>query len=549
MSNPTTMTIDDLMTHAGWLRRMATALLGDRDGADDAVQETLIAALQHPPRPEEGSVRGWFGTVVTNRVRQHARTDRRRQAAFTRAAEQPGDTVRTPEEVVANLELHRFLASLLLELGERYREVIYLRFFEDLESPEIARRLGISAGTVRWRLKMGLDELRTRLDARDGGVTWRRALAPLAGGGGLPIRIRPGALRLPLPLIGGATLAVVALGVGALAWRASHRPEARSEHLTAVALPGVAGALAGAGRPATRLPLPALLVAPAGESPPGPGGPGLSEGDPAASLAAVAPGQPEGAGAAADADKRAPFTGVRWRGEIPEVEVGGTWMELLAIDGVPAERIVAFCKARYPRPADVLWRKRFSEDLVEVLTAMKKPPGPRVTLALRNLADSSRTEVEAAMTSENRQHTWRRNLQAGTAGLPAPAKIGNLQPSAAGSPAPARIAYARVSPFTGLRFQGDTILVEVDGAWYHLLRLQGVPTDRLLAFARDRYGARWNKRLAEDPQEVLVDLGAKPGPTVDLVLQDPTTNRIFDCPQVPMTQENRRRLKDTWGPR
>lgn len=56
------------------------------------------------------------------------------------------------------------------------------RGVDGLSAAAIARRLGVSAGTVRWRLKQGVDELREALDRDAGGDrrAWRLALAPAA---------------------------------------------------------------------------------------------------------------------------------------------------------------------------------------------------------------------------------------------------------------------------------------------------------------------------------------------------------------------------------
>jgi hypothetical protein len=224
----------------------------------------------------------------------------------------------------------------------------------------------------------------------------------------------------------------------------------------------------------------------------------------------------------------APFTGVRWRGDVPEVEVEGVWGELLSIDGVPADRIVAFSRQRFAEPSDTLWRKRFSEDLVEVLAGMGKPPAPKVLLGIASLADGRRTAVEAALISESRQRVWRRNLDTMLA---------------------AANEFRRVSPFTGLKYDGDAITVEVDGVWYGLLRVQSVTTARLVGFAKEKYQDRWRKRIAEDLFEVLTDIGARPGDTVDLVLKDLGTGRPVERKGVTMTAEKRKRVKDTWGPR
>jgi protocatechuate 3,4-dioxygenase beta subunit len=86
------------------------------------------------------------------------------------------------EALLERHELLRLLAALVSELDEPYRSTVLLWGEEGLEPVEIARRQGVPAGTVRWRLKQGLDRLRAQLDARYGGErrSWCLALGPLA---------------------------------------------------------------------------------------------------------------------------------------------------------------------------------------------------------------------------------------------------------------------------------------------------------------------------------------------------------------------------------
>src|SRR3954447_7274115 len=99
MSDPT-LTMEQLMAHSGWLRRLAGGLLGDSAAADDAVQEAFVSAMRRPP-DTRGSVRAWFGAVLTNRVRSNARRDRRQRAVAERAAVEVVEAPPSPEEVVA----------------------------------------------------------------------------------------------------------------------------------------------------------------------------------------------------------------------------------------------------------------------------------------------------------------------------------------------------------------------------------------------------------------------------------------------------------------
>jgi hypothetical protein len=133
----------------------------------------------------------------------------------------------------------------------------------------------------------------------------------------------------------------------------------------------------------------------------------------AAALAAIAlAGAPAPAMArnAADEDalsghaKLAPFSGVRWGENIPEVQLDGAWYRLMSIDGVGADAIVAFCRTHYEQR----WRKRFEEDLVAVLSQMGHKAGDTVTLVVKTLDRGTLvTREKVPMTAENRAAIWR----------------------------------------------------------------------------------------------------------------------------------------------
>ena len=107
-----------------------------------------------------------------------------------------------------------------------------------------------------------------------------------------------------------------------------------------------------------------------------------------------------------DLPGRSPFTAVRWSGDTPEVEVGGTFYELVSVDGVESRELVEFCQYTYVG----LWQKRFSEDLVEVLARFGRPAFFMVDLELRELDGGEIvTRGHAKMTHGNRQQVWRAN--------------------------------------------------------------------------------------------------------------------------------------------
>lgn len=108
--------------------------------------------------------------------------------------------------------------------------------------------------------------------------------------------------------------------------------------------------------------------------------------------------------------KVAPFTDVRWEGDVPIVLVESSWSKLKAINGIEIEEIMLFASKQYGSRA----RKRFAEDLIEVLATMGHSPDWEVALTLQT--DDGEAETKhVRMTSLNRRFTrnaqkWREDL-------------------------------------------------------------------------------------------------------------------------------------------
>jgi len=167
------------MAEMGWVRQLAGALVKNDALADDVAQDAWLVAAKQSPDPDR-PLRPWLARVVLNLVRTRRTADARRERRHAAAGDDRD--VPTPAELVERVELHRALADEVLVLAEPYRTTVLLHFFEGYSSADIARRLGIPDGTVRRRLKVGLDQLRDALGKRKdqprGG--WLAALIPFA---------------------------------------------------------------------------------------------------------------------------------------------------------------------------------------------------------------------------------------------------------------------------------------------------------------------------------------------------------------------------------
>ena len=208
---------EELLAHADWLRRLARALVGDV-AADDVVQETYEVALASPPK-KDGALRPWLGGVARNLARMRLRSGHRRErreASFDseRSLGASGADAPSPEELVARATVQHRVAALVLELEEPLRATLLLRYYEGMSAADIARAQGVPAGTVRWRLKQAVDQLRARLDEDSDGdrQRWALLLAPIAP------RLAPAASTAPTassaPIAGSLVMKGLAVKTG-----------------------------------------------------------------------------------------------------------------------------------------------------------------------------------------------------------------------------------------------------------------------------------------------------------------------------------------------
>ena len=144
------------------LLRVARHLAGDEAAAEDLVQATFLAAIEHPERfdPSRELV-PWLLGILANK----ARVARTTGARVPDPARLPGERIEDPE---TDAQLREFMGTLekaLERVPEAYRSVLHIHLAEGKTPEEIARELERSSDTVRVQLHRGLRHLRRRLPA------------------------------------------------------------------------------------------------------------------------------------------------------------------------------------------------------------------------------------------------------------------------------------------------------------------------------------------------------------------------------------------------
>ena len=141
----------------GYLTRTAYLLCGDVELANDLVQEALTRTyvVWWRVRPEDA--RGYARRVLVN-----LSVDRWRRSGPQ--AVELGD-YEASGSAEASVDDRDEVARLLRTLSPQQRQVIVLRYFEDLSEAEVARSLGVSTGTVKAACSRGLASLRRQTAA------------------------------------------------------------------------------------------------------------------------------------------------------------------------------------------------------------------------------------------------------------------------------------------------------------------------------------------------------------------------------------------------
>ncbi len=135
-----------LETHRGAVERFVRWRVGNREDAEDILQETYLAAFQRFRQLRSpDSFKAWMLSIARHKCADHCRG---------RPEEVPLEAV--PEGALVQsrygLREESPVGEALDALGEREREMLLLYYFEELKQEEIARRLQIPLGTVKSRL-------------------------------------------------------------------------------------------------------------------------------------------------------------------------------------------------------------------------------------------------------------------------------------------------------------------------------------------------------------------------------------------------------------
>jgi RNA polymerase sigma factor (sigma-70 family) len=221
-----------LLAEDAWARRLARALVRDAARADDLVQEAYARTLAGQAQRGDAvhAPRAWFARVIGNLHREWRRSFAARDVREQRSSEVAAERSASPDELVARAEVQQLLATAVLALEPRQRELVLLHHFEGVTVAELAARAEVSRATMHDRLERAHAELRRRLAHLERDTRLNRGLGlllvprasellPLSAGAAATAPATATTLALAMSTTKLALVACVALTVSLALWR------------------------------------------------------------------------------------------------------------------------------------------------------------------------------------------------------------------------------------------------------------------------------------------------------------------------------------------
>ena len=169
-SMTTTILTEVLSGDAKRYTAMARRLSHSPNDIDDLLQKTAIRVWKHQDRfdPSRAQLPTWVSHIMRNIVIDTVRAERTAYSAHTRLALGIVPVpVESPEELLEKRDTHRTLHHALSQLPLEQQRVVRLRYFDEMSDSEIAAHTGCALGTIKSRLRLGLQALQRLLKATE----------------------------------------------------------------------------------------------------------------------------------------------------------------------------------------------------------------------------------------------------------------------------------------------------------------------------------------------------------------------------------------------
>jgi RNA polymerase sigma-70 factor (ECF subfamily) len=154
--------------YAGAVCGLAMRVLNNRALAEEVTQDVFVHVWERPDRfdPGRGSLRAYLLAMTHSRAVERVRAEdslRRRHEAAGREPAVAGE--QDPAQIVGRSQARNAVQGALRELPDDQRVAIEMAYFEGLSYRAVACALGEPEGTVKYRIRTGMQTMRAALQA------------------------------------------------------------------------------------------------------------------------------------------------------------------------------------------------------------------------------------------------------------------------------------------------------------------------------------------------------------------------------------------------
>lgn len=155
--------------HGGAAYSLAHRIMGDRQAAQDVTQEAFVSIWRAGGRYDaaRGSVRAWVLAIVRNRAVDALRRSAARVPRLDYDDDGALEAQASPEQTEGEAlrrERARAVRGALRALPHEQSQVLGLAYFGGFTHREIADLLDVPLGTIKGRMRLGLEKMRTSMD-------------------------------------------------------------------------------------------------------------------------------------------------------------------------------------------------------------------------------------------------------------------------------------------------------------------------------------------------------------------------------------------------
>jgi RNA polymerase sigma-70 factor (ECF subfamily) len=149
---------------------LAMRVLANESLAEDVTQDVFVRLWQQPSRfdPERGQLRAYLLAMAHSRAVERVRSEESLRRRHRTVAEEPVlNTAPDPERLVLDADAGAAVRKALAELPSLQRVPIEMAYFEGMSYRQVAVALEEPEGTVKYRIRCGMQKLRTALRAAE----------------------------------------------------------------------------------------------------------------------------------------------------------------------------------------------------------------------------------------------------------------------------------------------------------------------------------------------------------------------------------------------